>query len=129
VVDRNGKLLGVITKSNLLHEWFSAMRSAPGNSPQPMDAIISYDLVDREPVTVYSWESCRTAAERMAQHEVGRLVVVADHDAREPIGFVTRSDLLAARARLMEEELRRERFIGGRRPAPEAPDAAGEATN
>jgi predicted transcriptional regulator len=116
-VDQTGKLLGVITKSNLLHEWFSMLHNAPGTAQFEADTIISYDLVEREPITVYAWESCRTAAERMAQHSVGRLVVVADHDADKPIGFVTRSDLLSARARLMEEELRRERFIGARRTA------------
>jgi CBS-domain-containing membrane protein len=124
VVDKNGQLLGVITKSNLLHEWLSVMHSGPGKTQFPLDTIISFDLVEREPITARAWESCRTAAERMAQHGVGRLVVVADHNAREPIGFVTRSDLLEARARLMEEELHREGLLGGRRPRV-APKTAG----
>jgi hypothetical protein len=51
----------------------------------------------------------------MAQNGVGRLVVVEDDDPGRAVGFVTRSDLLSARARLMEEELHRERFIGRRR--------------
>jgi CBS domain-containing protein len=123
VVDQAGKLLGIITKSNLLEHWFSVLDRDSAKAQHPVEAIISYDLVDREPITVFAWESCRTAAERMAQHSVGRLVVVSNDDATKPIGFLTRSDLLTARARLIEEEQRRERFIGQsrRKPANVAP--------
>jgi chloride channel protein, CIC family len=121
VVDQDGNLLGIITKSNLLEEWFTVMRSEPEKTEFQIDTIISYDLVVREPITAFAWESCRTAAERMATNGVGRLVVVDDHDPAKPIGFLTRSDLLTARAHLMEEELHRERFIGRKRPRPEAP--------
>jgi CBS domain-containing protein len=86
----------------------------PGEQ-QHVEAIISYDLVMREPITAFAWESCRTAAERMAQNGIGRLVVVDDNDPGKPIGFLTRSDLLSARAHLLEEEHRRERFIGRNR--------------
>jgi hypothetical protein len=54
----------------------------------------------------------------MAQNSIGRLVVVSDDDPAEPIGFLARSDLLTARARLVEEEQRRERFIGRNRLRP-----------
>lgn len=120
VVDTDGKLLGIITKSDLLEEWLSVGRSGPNKTGFEIDTIISYDLVVREPITAFEWESCRTAAERMAQNRVGRLVVVADRDPAVPIGFVTRSDLLTARARLIEEEHHRERFIGGNRGQAEA---------
>jgi CBS domain-containing protein len=114
VVDQHGKLRGIITKSNLLEEWFSWSPDDSGEQ-QHIEAIISYDLVMREPITVFPWESCRTAAERMAQNGIGRLVVVDDEDPSKPIGFLTRSDLLSARAHLLEEEHRRERFIGPNR--------------
>ena len=52
------------------------------------------------------------AAERMAQNGVGRLPIVSPDDPQRVIGIVTRSDLLKPRARLAEEEMRRERFIG-----------------
>ena len=74
--------------------------------------IITYDLIDREPITVYPFESCRTAAERMAQARVGRLPVVSPHHRTRVIGMVTRSDLLKPRARHVEEEVKRERFLG-----------------
>jgi CBS domain-containing protein len=118
VVDQAGKLLGIITKTNLLDHWFSVFNRDLDNTQHHIEAIITYDLVVGEPITAFAWESCRTAAERMAQHSVGRLVVVDDDDPGKPIGFLTRSDLLTARARLMQEEQRRERFIGRNRLLP-----------
>jgi CBS domain-containing protein len=72
------------------------------------DAIIAFDLVARPPVVVQPWESCRTAAERMAEAGVGRLSVVADDGSGELIGIVTPTDLLVARRRRLEEERERE---------------------
>jgi CIC family chloride channel protein len=112
VVDQQGKLLGIITKANLLKEWHSILSATEGSAEFQGQAIISFDLIERDPITAFGWESCRTAAERMARSGVGRLVVVADDDPTKPIGFLTRSDLLSARAHLLEEEHQRERFIG-----------------
>jgi hypothetical protein len=47
----------------------------------------------------------------MAQEGVGRLPIVSPDDPRTVVGIVTRSDLLKARARILEEEAKRERFI------------------
>jgi predicted transcriptional regulator len=57
----------------------------------------------------------------MAEGGVGRLIVVADDDSQKIIGVVTRSDLLKPRAREVEEEIKRERFIGA--PPVAADDA------
>jgi H+/Cl- antiporter ClcA len=113
VVDEQGQLIGVITRSNLLQEWVtpSLGKEAPEGGPP----VVAFDLIDRKPVTVFPWESCRVAAERMAQNRLGRVVVVSPDDPQQPIGIVTRSDLLKPRARSAEEELRRERFFGGGR--------------
>jgi H+/Cl- antiporter ClcA len=118
VVDSAGSLLGMITRSNLLEHWVAAMlqQSKDGDLGE-VEPIIAYDLVEREPITAYPWESCRTAAERMAQAGVGRLPVVSPDDPKQLMGLVTRSDLLKGRARYVEEEAKRERFIGGR-PGP-----------
>jgi H+/Cl- antiporter ClcA/predicted transcriptional regulator len=119
VIDAEGGLLGVITRTNLLEDWI-----ADGKS-NAADVIIAYDLVHRPPITVFPWESCRTAAERMASAGVGRLPVVdADHP-RRVVGMLTRSDLLKPRAQMVEEEVKRERFFGPSRLA--ADEAAGPA--
>jgi H+/Cl- antiporter ClcA len=115
VVDADGNLLGVITRSNFLEHWVSAiLQPTAGGDLTLTHPIIAYDLVDRLPITAYPWESCRTAAERMSQTGVGRLPVVSPEDPRKVVGLVTRSDLLKGRARFLEEEGKRERFIGSR---------------
>jgi hypothetical protein len=48
----------------------------------------------------------------MAEHKVGRLVVVDPENPRKPISVVTRSDLLKPRASAVEAEQRRERVLG-----------------
>jgi CBS domain-containing protein len=115
VVDEKGLVLGVITRTNLLEDWVArGMNLDLASDVATMNVIIAYDLIQRPPITAYAWESCRTAAERMAEAGVGRLIVVADDDPQKMIGIVTRSDLLKPRAREVEEEIKRERFFGSR---------------
>jgi H+/Cl- antiporter ClcA len=112
VVDAQGRLLGVLTRTSLIEEWVAdALRNGAGSQQPPLGPIIAYDIVQREPITVFPWESCRTAALRMAQEGVGRLVVVSPDDSTKVVGIVTRSDLLKPRVRQVEEEEKRERFI------------------
>jgi H+/Cl- antiporter ClcA len=113
VVDANQGLLGMVTRSNLLEHWvleFLARTPEKGGAGTAAP-IIAFDLIEREPITAYPWESCRSAAERMAQASVGRLPVVSPDNPNRVIGMLTRSDLLKARARQVEEEARRERFL------------------
>jgi CBS-domain-containing membrane protein len=115
VVDGDGTLLGVITRANLLEDWVA------GEKAGAADLIIAFDLVHRPPITIFPWESCRTAAERMAAAGVGRLPVVDPDQPRHVIGMLTRSDILKPRAIMVEEENVRERFFGpGRMSADEA---------
>jgi CIC family chloride channel protein len=122
VVDENGDLLGVVTRSNMLDDWVTAALSAAESGRGIVGApIIAYDLLHRGPITAFPWESCRVAAERMAQTGVGRLVVVAPEDPKKVIGIVTRSDLLKSRARQVEEEVNRARYLGVRTGSENAP--------
>lgn len=103
VIDDVGAVIGVVTRTNLL------LRSAESQT-----GMLVGDLVDRPPVVVRSWETCRAAAERMAEVGVGRLPVISGDGQKRLVGIVTRSDLLKPRARRVEEELLRERFFGRR---------------
>jgi CBS domain-containing protein len=96
LIGDNGVLIGVVTESDVLAV------DPSGAAPR------------RTPVTALPDESCRAAAERMASHGIGRLVIVEPGAAANVIGIVTRSDLLKARLRELDEEGRRERIIGGR---------------
>ena len=58
VVNEEGTLLGMVTRSNLLEGWVAVGDSAP---PEP---IVAYDLIAGEPIVAFPGESCRSAAER-----------------------------------------------------------------
>ena len=112
VVDADGRIVGVVTRRDLLEGWIAvALAEGAAAARAGLEPIITYDLIHRTPITSYPWESCRTAAERMAETGVGRLPVVSPDAAGKVIGIVTRSDLLKARARVVEEEMRRERLL------------------
>ncbi len=112
VVDENGHVLGIITKSNLMQNWVIGLMTQPTSPDINLGPIIAYDLIQGKPITVYATDLCRTAAERMAQSGVGRVLVVSPEEPDKLIGIVTRSDLLKARGRAVEEEEVRERFLG-----------------
>ena len=52
------------------------------------------ELVERDLVVVRSSDTARAAVTKMAEHDVGRLIVVQGDNV--PIGIVTRSDIVAA---------------------------------
>jgi CBS-domain-containing membrane protein len=112
VVSADGRILGVVTRTDLLEDWFAAaLTEGDGAARVGLELIIAYDLIHREPITCYPWEPCRAAAERMAENGVGRLPVVSPDEPGKLVGIVSRSDLLKARARAVEEEVRRERVL------------------
>jgi H+/Cl- antiporter ClcA len=111
VVDEKGSLLGVITQSNLLRDWVTTLVTETDAQTPTKHLIIAFDLIHRPPITIFPWESCRAAAERMAEKKVGRMPVVSADDATKVVGIITPSDLLKPRAQVLEEEGKRERFI------------------
>jgi CBS domain-containing protein len=112
VVDENGRLLGIVTQGALLEDWVSAFLAGPDGQPLPdKQLIIAYDLIHGDPVTVYPWETCRAAAERMAEAGVELLPVVSPEQPDRVVGVVTPSNLLKPRADRLSEEVERERFI------------------
>jgi CIC family chloride channel protein len=76
---QDGKLVGVVTSRELI--------ASDASTPLA-------ELVTREPVTVHESETARAAVTRMAEEEVGRLVVVTSNDL--PVGMLTRSDVVRA---------------------------------
>jgi CBS domain-containing protein len=102
VLDGAGKLLGVLTQSDLLGD--SSLESG--------ESLTAFDLMKAEPILAYPEETCREAAERMATKGVGRLPVVAASNPKKVIGILTRSDLLKPRLAQFEEERKRERYLG-----------------
>jgi H+/Cl- antiporter ClcA/predicted transcriptional regulator len=90
VVDRDGKLLGVVTRRDFL-------------DPTKPDTLRVGDLVNRSPAVIFLDSSLREAADQMVRENVGRLPVVERTDPRRLVGFLTRSDLLRAHERRLEQ--------------------------
>ncbi|MGE3850636.1 MAG: chloride channel protein [Planctomycetota bacterium] len=110
VLDSNGVLKGVLTRRDLL---------APGVTP---DTRIG-DLIHRPPVLIYDDCSLREAADHMVRHTVGRLPVVTRDAPFQIAGIISRSDLLAAHGRRLEDAHQPQRFIRLRMPWRQATNA------
>ncbi|MHB2020570.1 MAG: chloride channel protein [Candidatus Xenobia bacterium] len=102
VVDEQGKLLGVVTRTNVLEH--------DGATDQAVS-----DLMETHVLTIPPDATCREAAEEMARHGVGRLMVVDPEKPDVLLGILTRSDLIKARQNRVMEENQREQFIDLRR--------------
>jgi CIC family chloride channel protein len=94
VVDDGGRLVGVVTRRDLLDAGASAATVR--------------GVVKRPAAVVYDDASLRDAVDHMAREGVGRLPVVSRGDGGRVVGIVTRSDVIAAHARRLDGERVRE---------------------
>ncbi|QSQ14185.1 chloride channel protein [Myxococcus landrumensis] len=99
-----GALLGVVTRRDLLDG-----REVEGRRVR--------DVVRRSPAVAYDDSSLREAADLMVEEGVGRLPVVRREAPSHVVGIITRSDLLGAHRRRLDDSRRRERGLGVPLPA------------
>jgi H+/Cl- antiporter ClcA/CBS domain-containing protein len=104
LVDTGRRLVGVVTRSQL-RGWLDQAVQRPSRAL----GVIAHDM----PVIAFGDEPLRVLAFRMAETGVTRLPVVTRRD-RTLIGMIALSDLLTARAKILEAEQRRERVLGAR---------------
>ena len=90
VIDAGGHLAGVVTRRDLF------------DPEQPGSRRVG-DLVRRPAAVAYEDSTLREAADHMVREGVGRLPVVSRDDPGRVIGMLTRSDLLSAHKRRLEE--------------------------
>jgi H+/Cl- antiporter ClcA/CBS domain-containing protein len=93
VVDSSKNILGVLTNSDLLKL-----------TPEKLESLQAEDLIKRQPVTIPANSTCKIAAEMMAEHQVGRLLVTDPKNKKKLVGIITRSDLLKPRLAQLQEE-------------------------
>ena len=94
VIDDEGRVIGVLTRRDLL-------------APRGDETLTVRALIHRAPIVVTGAHSLRDAADLMVQGKVGRLPVVASDGSKRVVGILSRSDLLAAHERRLDEGRRR----------------------
>ncbi|MBY0274371.1 chloride channel protein [Candidatus Binatia bacterium] len=108
VVSGDGTLLGVVTRRDLVNG------SAGTADDTAATRLRVRDLLKRPPAVAFADSSLREAADHMVREDVGRLPVVERSDPRRVVGILTRSDLLAAHHRRLDEESTMERTLRAR---------------
>lgn len=90
VVDDGGRLVGLLTRRDI-------------QNPEVGGDALLRSLIHRAPIVVEGHQSLRDAADRMVQAKVGRLPVVAEDGSGKVVGIISRSDLLTAHERRLDE--------------------------
>ena len=89
VVDVSGRLVGVVSQTDLVRLWASSIASSE------WPALLVRDVMTKPAVTIRGSASLREAARRMTERDVDRLVVVGD-DTETALGVISESDLVRA---------------------------------
>jgi CIC family chloride channel protein len=103
VLDGDAQLVGVVTRRDL----FGA--DVTGSARVR-------DVIKRPPVVAYEVSTLREAADLMVEMNIGRLPVVSCAAPRHVVGMLTRSDLLSAHKRRLEQMRQARRLIRLRAP-------------
>lgn len=102
VVDASGTLLGIMPRSN-------ALRLDVAHTSE----VTAIELAIRSPIVAYTGETLRSAADRMAELEIGAVPVV-ELVSGQPVvkGILTEFDILKSRQRHLAEERSRVKILG-----------------
>jgi CIC family chloride channel protein len=98
IVDSGGKLMGVITRGDVLR----ALDEDPSGAMTVMEA------GTQNVVVAYPDELLHDASAKMLRNDIGRLPVVKRDDPRQVVGYLGRAGIMAARLRRLEDEHVRE---------------------
>ncbi|MGB9255009.1 MAG: chloride channel protein [Candidatus Korobacteraceae bacterium] len=98
VIDDGGKLAGIVTRDDIMR---GLEKDATGSTTV-------LDAGSRNLIVTYPNEVLYDAAARMLRANVGRLPVVSREDPTKVVGYLGRSEVMAARLRRLEEEYVRE---------------------
>ena len=111
IVDENRSLVGIVTRGDLM----CSLGHAPAGEMTVLDA------GSRALVVTYPDEVLYDAATKMLRSHVGRMPVVDRQNPTQIVGYLGRSEIMAARMRRLDEEHVRENgWLGGLRTDPVA---------
>jgi CIC family chloride channel protein len=105
VVDTDGRLIGLVSRSDVLR-WRV--------NDSAVDTSLAESLLDASQPVAYPETTSGVVADLIVASGVGRIPVV-DPATRRVVGILTRHDLLKARSAHQQEETQRARFIGSAR--------------
>ncbi len=111
VVDSQNKLEGIITKRDVMNHLVKQDRD--------MDTPIR-EVCAQCPIVTYADELLSQATNKMLEHKVGRLPVVARDDPKKLVGYLGRTQIVEARRRVIHEEFVHERGWSGTATAEDA---------
>ena len=98
IVDENRSLVGIVTRGDLMRSLGQA----------PTGEMTVLEAGSRAAVVTYPDEVLYDAATRMLRAHVGRMPVVDRQNPTKIVGYLGRSEIMAARMRRLEEEHIRE---------------------
>jgi chloride channel protein, CIC family len=98
ILDPEGKLVGVITRGDVLRAL----------DKDPSGAMSVVDAGKRDVIVTYPNESLHEAAAKMLRNNIGRLPVVESGNSGRVVGYLGRPGIMAARLRRLDEEHVRE---------------------
>lgn len=98
VLDDEENLIGVLTRRDL------------SRKDVPSDMRIS-ELIEKPPLVIYEDDTLRDAMNVMAENEIGRLPVVMHTNPRKVIAILSRSDIVSAYKRHLDEANRSQKCI------------------
>jgi H+/Cl- antiporter ClcA/CBS domain-containing protein len=112
IVDADGRLAGIITRADIMR---ALEKDSSGNTTV-------FEAGSLNPVVTYPNEVLYDATARMLRSNVGRLPVCSWEDPGRPVGYLGRSQVMAARLRRLDEESVREPgWVKGRRSPERRP--------
>lgn len=93
VLSEKGELVGIIAQEDVR----TALKEGKHKA-------MAKDILTREMIVTYPDEDLNEVLEKMALSEIGRLPVVARDNEKQLVGFITRSDIIKAHKKKVEEE-------------------------
>lgn len=99
MVDEQGKLKGVITRSDVLHNV----------DRDNIETLSVLEVGNTDPIVAYTDELVADATERMASNQIGRLPVVERDNPGNILGYLSRASILEGRTQYFKNVSEKER--------------------